>query len=200
MDTPGTATKYGTGKDALLRAVVVVVSEKGLRGLTFRSVAECAGVNNSLVAHHFGTRDALIAAALQWASERSINASRLRDAVAAGQSFTDSLLDLLLEDPELQVFQYEMILESRRRPELRAGVLALYENYIEALTEGLITSGASYDSRVVARMLFATLDGLVLQYLAGVERHFIQASLEEVHGVLLKQGLSLSATDSAPTA
>ncbi|MGO4587680.1 TetR/AcrR family transcriptional regulator [Paenarthrobacter sp. 2TAF44] len=198
MGTPSGATKYGTGKDALLRAVVVVVSEKGLRGLTFRSVAECAGVNNSLVAHHFGTRDALIAAALEWASERSISASRLREAVTAGQSFTDSLLDLLLEDPELQIFQYEMILESRRRPELRAGVLALYESYIEALTEGLDASGASYNSRVVARMLFATLDGLVLQYLSGVERQLIQASLEEVHGVLLRQGLSPTAADSAP--
>jgi len=197
MGNPSGATKYGTGKDALLRAVVVVVSEKGLRGLTFRSVAECAGVNNSLVAHHFGTRDALIAAALEWASERSISASRLREAVTAGQSFTDSLLDLLLEDPELQIFQYEMILESRRRPELRAGVLALYESYIEALTEGLDASGASYNSRVVARMLFATLDGLVLQYLSGVERQLIQASLEEVHGVLLRQGLSPTGADSA---
>ncbi|YCH09069.1 TetR/AcrR family transcriptional regulator [Arthrobacter sp. alpha11c] len=198
MGNPSGATKYGTGKDALLRAVVVVVSEKGLRGLTFRSVAECAGVNNSLVAHHFGTRDALIAAALEWASDRSISASKLREAVTAGQSFTDSLLDLLLEDPELQIFQYEMILESRRRPELRAGVLALYESYIEALTEGLDASGASYNSRVVARMLFATLDGLVLQYLSGVERQLIQASLEEVHGVLLRQGLSPTAADSAP--
>ena len=196
MGNPSGATKYGTGKDALLRAVVVVVSEKGLRGLTFRSVAECAGVNNSLVAHHFGTRDALIAAALEWASDRSISASKLREAVTAGQSFTDSLLDLLLEDPELQIFQYEMILESRRRPELRAGVLALYESYIEALTEGLDASGASYNSRVVARMLFATLDGLVLQYLSGVERQLIQASLEEVHGVLLRQGLSPTAADS----
>ena len=92
-----------------------------------------------------------------------------RGAVTTGQSFTDSLLDLLLEDPELQVFQYEMILESRRRPELRAGVLALYESYIEALTEGLVASGASYNAKIVARMLFATLDGLVLQYLSGVE-------------------------------
>lgn len=196
MVNPSAGTKYGTGKDALLRAVVVVVSEKGLRGLTFRSIAERAGVNNSLVAHHFGTRDSLIEAALEWASERSISASRLREAVTTGQSFTDSLLDLLLEDPELQVFQYEMILESRRRPELRAGVLALYESYIEALTEGLVASGASYNAKIVARMLFATLDGLVLQYLSGVERRLIQASLEQIHAVLLQQGLSQQATHS----
>lgn len=185
--TEPSGTRYGTGKDALLQAVVAVVSERGLRGLTYRSVAERAGVNNTLVAHHFGTRDALIAAALDWASQRSISASKLREAVVAGRSFTESLLELLLQDPDLQVFQYEMILESRRRPELVNGVLNLYENYVDALAEGLTASGVEGDTRVLGRMLFAALDGLVLQDLAGVDRQVISASLEEIHQVLLRQ-------------
>jgi AcrR family transcriptional regulator len=180
-----TLSKYGTGKDALLRAAVGVVAAKGLRGLTYRSVAEAAGVNNSLVAHHFGSRDALIAAALDWATEQSISASKLREAAALGHSFTESLLELLLAEPELQVFQYEMILEARRRPELADAVSALYENYVSALAEGLMASGLSRNVQVVARTLFASLDGLVLQYLAGVERDLIAASLDEVHDVLL---------------
>jgi AcrR family transcriptional regulator len=180
-----TLSKYGTGKDALLRAAVGVVAAKGLRGLTYRSVAEAAGVNNSLVAHHFGSRDALIAAALDWATEQSISASRLREAAALGHSFTESLLELLLAEPELQVFQYEMILEARRRPELADAVSALYENYVSALADGLMASGLTRNVQVVARTLFASLDGLVLQYLAGVERDLIAASLEEVHDVLL---------------
>jgi AcrR family transcriptional regulator len=180
-----TLSKYGTGKDALLRAAVGVVAAKGLRGLTYRSVAEAAGVNNSLVAHHFGSRDALIAAALDWATEQSISASRLREAAALGHSFTESLLELLLAEPELQVFQYEMILEARRRPELADAVAALYENYVGALADGLMASGLTRNVQVVARALFASLDGLVLQYLAGVERDLIAASLDEVHDVLL---------------
>jgi AcrR family transcriptional regulator len=178
-------SKYGTGKEALLRAAVGVVAAKGLRGLTYRSVAEAAGVNNTLVAHHFGSRDALIAAALDWAAEQSIGASRLREAAALGHSFTESLLELLLAEPELQVFQYEMILEARRRPELADAVSALYENYVNALADGLRASGLTRNVQVVARTLFASLDGLVLQYLAGVERDLIAASLEEVHDVLL---------------
>jgi len=142
-------------------------------------------VNNTLVAHHFGSRDALIAAALDWAAEQSISASRLREAAALGHSFTESLLELLLAEPELQVFQYEMILEARRRPELAEAVSALYENYVSALAEGLSSSGLTHNVQVVARTLFAALDGLVLQYLAGVDRALIAASLEEVHEVLL---------------
>ena len=182
---PAPPSKYGTGKEALLRAAVAVVAAKGLRGLTYRSVAEAAGVNNTLVAHHFGSRDALIAAALDWAAEQSISASRLREAAALGHSFTESLLELLLAEPELQVFQYEMILEARRRPELAEAVSALYENYVSALAEGLSAAGLTHNVQVVARTLFASLDGLVLQYLAGVDRAVIAASLEEVHDVLL---------------
>ena len=178
-------SKYGTGREALLRAVVDVVAQKGLRGMTYRAVAEAAGVNNSLVAHHFGSRDALIAAALQWASEQSIAASRLREAAEQEGSFTEALLGLLLEDPGLQAFQYEMILEARRRPELAGPVAQLYENYVDALTEGLQAFGVQGEVRVVARSLFAALDGLVLQYLAGVGRDEIAAALEEVHQVVL---------------
>ncbi|WP_307087296.1 TetR/AcrR family transcriptional regulator [Arthrobacter sp. B2I5] len=178
-------SKYGTGREALLRAVVDVVAQKGLRGMTYRAVAEAAGVNNSLVAHHFGSRDALIAAALQWASEQSIAASRLREAAEQEGSFTEALLELLLEDPGLQAFQYEMILEARRRPELAGPVAQLYESYVDALTEGLQAFGVQGEVRVVARSLFAALDGLVLQYLAGVGRDEIAAALEEVHQVVL---------------
>ncbi|WP_051081385.1 MULTISPECIES: TetR/AcrR family transcriptional regulator [unclassified Arthrobacter] len=181
--TPG----YGKGREALLRAAVDVVAQKGLRGLTYRAVAEAAGVNNSLVAHHFGSRDALIAAALQWASEQSIAASRLREAAEQEGSFTEALLELLLEDPGLQVFQYEMILEARRRPELAGPVAELYENYVNALAEGLQAFGVQGDVRIVARTLFAALDGLVLQYLAGVGRDQIAAALEEVHRVVLSR-------------
>ena len=182
---PAPSSKYGTGKEALLRAVVAVVAAKGLRGLTYRSVAEAAGVNNTLVAHHFGSRDALVAAAMDWAAEQSISASKLREAAELGESFTESLLELLLAEPELQVFQYEMILEARRRPELAGAVSTLYENYVSALAEGLRASGLTRNVDVVARTLFASLDGLVLQYLAGVERAVIAASLKEVHEVLL---------------
>ncbi|WP_458778744.1 TetR/AcrR family transcriptional regulator [Arthrobacter sp. D3-16] len=182
---PAPPSKYGTGREALLRAAVAVVAAKGLRGLTYRSVAEAAGVNNTLVAHHFGSRDALIAAALDWAAEQSIASSRLSEAAELGGSFTESLLELLLAEPELQVFQYEMILEARRRPELAGAVSVLYDNYVNALADALRASGLTRNVQVVARTLFASLDGLVLQYLAGVEREEIAASLKEVHDVLL---------------
>ncbi len=77
MPNPGRSRRYGDGREALLAAVVHVVADRGLRGLTYRAVAEHAGVNNTLISHHFGSRDALLEAAMEWASERTRRLSDL---------------------------------------------------------------------------------------------------------------------------
>jgi AcrR family transcriptional regulator len=56
---------YGDGREALLTAAVRVVARKGIRHLTYRALARQAGVTHGLVTYHFGSRDALIRAALQ---------------------------------------------------------------------------------------------------------------------------------------
>src|SRR5690349_11387552 len=63
---------YGEGRQALLDAAVHVVATRGLRHLTYRAVAQRAGVAHGLVAHHFGTRDALLAAALEFSLANSV--------------------------------------------------------------------------------------------------------------------------------
>ena len=159
---------YGTGRAALLAATVHVVARKGLRGLTYRAVAEVAGVNNTLVAHHFGSRDALIEAALEWSVDQSIGLSGLENLPPAEEDFLRSILALIHENPDLQTFQYEMILEARRRPELGDAIRKLYESYISALSRGLSGWGIR-DEAGIAQASFAALDGLVLQLIAGVD-------------------------------
>lgn len=157
--------RYGGGREALLEAVVHVVAEKGLRGLTYRAVAERAGVNNTLIAHHFGSRDALLVAAVEWATERSVQLSDLSGSLALDDDFAQALVDLVRSEPDLQVFQYEMILESRRRPELRPAVVRLYDTYIHSLESSLEAQGYAAPSSL-ARAVFGALDGLVIQELA----------------------------------
>lgn len=167
---------YGRGREALLVATVHVVARKGLRGLTFRAVAEQAGVNNTLVAHHFGTRDALIKAALDWSVQQSIGLSQLEKLPATEEEFCESILALIAENPDLQIFQYEMILESRRRPELAEAVQQLYASYVAAFAEGLRRIGFGQEEGA-AQAAFAALDGLVLQLLAGVDRQGVERSI-----------------------
>jgi AcrR family transcriptional regulator len=179
--------KYGEGREALLRATVAVVADCGLHGLTFRAVAERAGVNNTLIIHHFGTKDALLHEAVAWATARAIGLSELSVLEDIDADFAQTVVDMVAQDPQLQLFQYEFVLEARRRPDLRDEAIALYEGYIDALEQSLTRRGHT-ETRTLARAIFAALDGLVLQQLT-------VADPEEVRGAIIRIGKLLEANE-----
>jgi AcrR family transcriptional regulator len=150
-----------TAKDgALLEAAVRVVARGGLRKLTYRAVAAEAGVTHGLVAHHFGSRDALLEEALRWCVTHSIETSSLVPASGRLEDFAAPLADFIAADPDVQAFQYELKLESSRRPELRRHVDVLYDAYRDAVREAL----ACFDvSQEMAEIVFAALEGLVFR-------------------------------------
>lgn len=158
---------YGEGRDALVSATVDVAAERGLGRITFRAVAERAAVNNSLIAHHFGTKEDLLAAALEWAVEQSIEGTGLVT-LESEEAFAAALLAQLRERPELHLFQYAMIVEARYNPRYIPPVTRLYERYHEVLRRSLAMHGIRTDLDAVARHLFAAFDGLVLQVVTGV--------------------------------
>lgn len=160
--------RYGEGREALLAATVYEVGKSGLANLTFRSVASRAGVNNSLISRHFGTKDALVKEAMRWSLERSVRLSELAEITEIDDEFAERLFALIWAEPHHQMFQYEMLLASRRHPGLREDAVALYEGYLSALEEGLAARGHD-QPRPLARAVFASLDGLVLQSLTVAE-------------------------------
>lgn len=181
---------HGEGREALLRATVRVVANKGLRGLTFRAVAAEAGVNNTLIAHHFGTRDKLLAAALEWSGDRALAAADLSEYATDAEAYRAALVSNVLSEPDVEIFQYEMILESSRRPELQASVRALYTRYVAALAAGRARLGVP-SSEALDRALFAALDGLMLQYVSR------SISAEQLEAALTALGIAVSAAADA---
>ena len=158
---------HGSGREAILRATVQIVAESGLRGLTFRAVGARAGVNNTLIAHYFGNRESLIEAALEWTVERSISTTHFDEFATSPHSFFTQLLESLADEVELQAFQYEMILEARRKPELGGAIRRLYEQYESALDASLQSAGIVGIDAATRRALFGSMDGLVLQRVSG---------------------------------
>lgn len=156
-------SSHGEGREALLEAAVRVGARKGLRGLTFRAVAEEAGLNNSLIAHHFGTRDRLLAAALEWTVDRAIGAADLSEYATDSGAFREALIRNVLSQPDIEIFQFEMVIEATRRPELQDAVRELYGRYVAALAAGRTALGAE-DNPGLNLAMFAALDGLTLQY------------------------------------
>jgi AcrR family transcriptional regulator len=178
---------YGDGRDALLSAVIDVVAEKGLRGVTYRSVAARAGVNHTLITHHFGSIEGLLAATLEWAVQRSIDETGLARVADFDEKFADALLASVSSEPELQLFQFEMLLEARRKPELRALLDRLYDNYISTVETALRGRSLDTDDEL-SRAIFAALDGLMLQFLTFGNPAKIRSAVVQVGRLLERSG------------
>ena len=180
---------YGDGRDALLTAVIDVVAEKGLRGVTYRSVAARAGVNHTLITHHFGSIEGLLAATLEWAVQRSIDETGLARVADFDEKFADALLASVSSEPELQLFQFEMLLEARRKPELKALLDRLYDNYISTVERALRERSLDTDDEL-SRAVFAALDGLMLQFLTFGNPEKIRSAVIQVGRLLERSGIA----------
>ena len=155
------------GLQAIFDAVVKVVAHKGLRGLTFRSVAAEAGVSPTLAAHYFGTRDELIKATLLWVAEYAVTSTHLTGFASSEKDYEEALVSSVANEPELHAFQIEMILEAHRRPELQPALHDLYRTYLNAMRADAVATGLTDLSDATYRAVFASIDGLILQYFAG---------------------------------
>jgi AcrR family transcriptional regulator len=165
-----------------LEATIRVVATSGLRKLTYRAVAEEAGVTHGLVQYHFGSRDALIAEALRYATERSINTSALTSSTGGVEDLASRLVEVVVASPELQLFAFELILEARRRPELAPLVREQYDRYWEATREELDRLGLTDPDLHLA--VFATLDGLVFQQVTMEDSDRMERALRALRTLL----------------
>lgn len=132
--------------------------------MTFRAVAEEAGVRNSLITYHFGSREALLLAAVKWAVAESVERSLPLTRDTLDQDFVHELLDLVRTEPDLQTFHYEVLLESRRNPRLSPLARLLGDAYLDAL-ERILRGRGHQDPKLLAHMLHAIFDGMVFHQL-----------------------------------
>ncbi|MFI0236862.1 TetR/AcrR family transcriptional regulator [Streptomyces sp. NPDC016845] len=162
-------------RQRIIDAAIRVVGEKGIAGLSHRTVAAEAGVPLGSTTYHFATLDELMVAALRQANEG------FAKAVAARAAFQDPTLDLADELAGLlgewlgggrgetgvppaegwgsvgAELEYELYLAALRRPALRPVAAEWCQDLAAALAERT--------DPVTARALVALMDGICLQAL-----------------------------------
>lgn len=92
-------------------------------------------------------------------------------------------MDLVRADPNLQLFQFEMIIASRRQPQLRPTVERLYDRYIDSFQTMLSLFGYP-DRRPLARAIFASMESLSLQQLTVVSPEEVKAAIADLDELL----------------
>ncbi|MFD1213951.1 TetR/AcrR family transcriptional regulator [Arthrobacter sp. GCM10027362] len=197
MNGNGKIKKYGEGREALLAAVVHLVAEQGLDGFSYRRVADRAGVNNTLISHHFGSKEALLEAATEWAVSRSQQLTDFAANASVDEDFAQRLTQIVAEEPQLQLFQYQMILASGRSDQMRQMAARLYDSYLDNMLDMFERDGLPRD-RDMARAVFAALDGLVLQQVTVATPGQIRASILKL-GQLIR-GWAAETSDQLPAA
>ncbi|MFC9554867.1 TetR/AcrR family transcriptional regulator [Rhodococcus sp. NPDC056960] len=167
----------------LVRATVAVIARDGLRGLTVRAVAREAGLSEEAVLRSVGSTDALVDAALRYALDKSAGVFADLAAGSSLDNFVEHLTDLVARDPDLQVFQYELMLESRRTPRLDPHVKLLYATYIEATSQALTRLGITADDDLTL-LVYSAIEGFIMHQLIAKDRPATERAIERLRRIL----------------
>jgi TetR/AcrR family transcriptional regulator, regulator of biofilm formation and stress response len=167
-------------REAIVRAALDLIGEKGLDAVTHRALADRAGVPLSATTYWFASKDAILQEALLLAARdeverlervvlelagKELDVSRWAGAVAA------ELAAELEEDPARQVAFTELVLEGTRRPWLREEVARWEEAFLRLAELGLRATG-SPEPVTDARLVVATVTGLMIGQLTNPQPDF----------------------------
>ena len=181
--SPPDKPRYSEGGEALLDAAVRVFAVKGVAGLTYRAVAAEAQVTHGLVGYHFGSREALVHATIARVAQNSVEQSAFVPDSGRREDFLRELPTMTQADPDAAAAQFDLVVLGHRDPALLEEARGLYRRYIAVTEEALERLGATVDAPT-SRLVFAAVDGLILQQVLFGKPEETEESLEVLRQLL----------------
>jgi DNA-binding transcriptional regulator YbjK len=178
-DGPRRNARGTARRQAVLSAALRVVGVRGLSGVTHRAVAREAGITPGLTTYYFPTVDALLEATL--ASFVTEEVERLQTAIgmleelgpdADREAVLAAVFQAMAVEPADQVAQFELYLESARRPGLQAVARECLTAYTELARLALERLGSDR-AQEGGHALVALIDGLALHQLVDPDEAFV---------------------------
>ena len=159
----------------IIRAAYQMMADRGSHRLTLLDIAEAAGVSKALLLYHFGTKDALLHAAMQWALERTAERIRRRlEPSVTGTEAIKRLIDAVFIDPQANrdfyLFYLDLVEHAARVPrfgELPMMLIEIINGLYTEVIEAGIRDGSFQvtDAHVAARNMRALIEGTFLQWM-----------------------------------
>jgi AcrR family transcriptional regulator len=161
-------------EEAFLDAAERLLVEVGYAGITTRRLAEEAGANHGLVHYYFGSMENLLLRVLERFTERLI--SRQRTMYGSPEPFIEkwrTAMRYLDEDRSYQKVWYELQALAWNRPELRAPVARVNEEWRAVLKEALAGPRERYGIELpldaLVSLVITLNEGIIFERLSGIE-------------------------------
>ena len=155
----------------IVAAARVVITRDGVAGATVRAVAQEAAIPLGTLQYVFPTKQQLLRAVIEDLVEEL--ASNLMSSVPRGDDLESAIghgirtfwNELVVGDAEgVQLAQYELTTYALRTAGLEDLARWQYERYTDVVAGWLQRAATPVDSRRLARLMVAGIDGLILQY------------------------------------
>lgn len=175
----------GEGREALVKAATAILTDEGLRGVSHRSVAARAGVTHGLVRHHFRSIGELLGeAVVQW-GQRSRRTTLLEPGTGRVEDIARNLPQDVEERRAEHIAMYEVSMAAARGEEMSEAMRGTYTEFIDAVSRDLKHVGIDdSEDQALARVVFAAIDGLVLQQLIFEDPGALESGLERLRLML----------------
>ncbi|MBF6084965.1 TetR/AcrR family transcriptional regulator [Nocardia cyriacigeorgica] len=169
-------------KEDLLAAARACVYERGFAATTARDIANAAGVSLAAIGYHFGSKERLLTEALTAESGREIGDAldeRIKAASQDGRSpaqafplVWNDIAEVFARNRQMLVASVENIIRIHRTPSETAHMSGLLAEAVAEMAELVAQSHpelSEEQARAVARLYFALLNGLALQWITEPE-------------------------------
>jgi AcrR family transcriptional regulator len=159
-----------SNRDALLRGAIECLRTNGYVTTTARDIAAASGANLASIGYHFGSKERLLNEALIRLLEernRSVGSVAVASGDGSPADFLSSLFDAAVgvfdaPRPLLAAF-VEGIAQAERSDELRQQLAAHYREARRGIATTLEANIGGRDPEIMASLLLALFDGLLLQ-------------------------------------
>lgn len=181
-----TVTHRSAREMEIIRSAYRMMANRGSHRMSLRDIADEAGVSKALLLYHFGTKDALLHAAMRWALERT--AQRIRERLGESQDphqAIAALIDAIFIDAEANrefyLFYIDLVEHVGRVPSF-GSLSELLTEMINGLYAEVIEDGVGKgvfeveDVDIAARNMRSIIEGTFLQWIQTEDwRHSHQA-------------------------
>jgi AcrR family transcriptional regulator len=171
----GVTTARAAAEDALLDAAERLLVDLGHAGITTRRLAQEARVNHGLVHYYFGSIENVLVRTLERYTERLIERQRALYAADAPflEKWRTAMRYLVAEDIEYQKVWWELQALAWNRPELRARVAHVNDEWRAVLTDAFAEPRERYGIEMPLDALVSLVitfnEGIILERLSGIE-------------------------------